>query len=168
MNPNLDHNLEDQTMALTKKSKIVQEYLQQFGLKVDILEYSESTKTAQEAANAIGCEIGQIVKSLVFRNKEQGLLFLVSGKNNLDVEKVARELKIEIKKADADFVKKVTGFSIGGVPPVAHDTKMETYIDQDLLAYDEVWAAAGMPFSVFQLESRMLQPLTNGTVIAVN
>ena len=155
-------------MALTKKSKIVQDYLQQFGLKVDILEYSESTKTAQEAANAIGCEIGQIVKSLVFRSKDQGLLFLVSGKNNLDVAKVARELKIEIKKADADFVKNVTGFSIGGVPPVAHETKMETYIDQDLLAYDEIWAAAGMPFSVFRLESRMLQPLTNGTVIAVN
>jgi prolyl-tRNA editing enzyme YbaK/EbsC (Cys-tRNA(Pro) deacylase) len=155
-------------MALSKKSKIVQDYLLQFGLKVDILEYSESTKTAQEAANAIGCEIGQIVKSLVFRNKDQGLLFLVSGKNNLNVEKVASELKIEIKKADADFVKKVTGFSIGGVPPVAHETKMETYIDQDLLDYDEVWAAAGMPFSVFRLESRMLQPLTNGTVIAVN
>ncbi|MDK2980737.1 MAG: hypothetical protein PWQ55_1084 [Chloroflexota bacterium] len=155
-------------MALSKKSKIVQDYLLKFGLKVDILEYSESTKTAQEAANAIGCEIGQIVKSLVFRNKDKGLLFLVSGKNNLNVEKVARELKIEIQKADADFVKTVTGFSIGGVPPVAHETKMETYIDQDLLAYDEVWAAAGMPFSVFRLESRMLQPLTNGTVISVN
>jgi len=155
-------------MALSKKSKIVQDYLLKFGLKVDILEYSESTKTAQEAANAIGCEIGQIVKSLVFRSKDKGLLFLVSGKNNLNVDKVARELRIEIQKADADFVKTVTGFAIGGVPPVAHDTKMETYIDQDLLEYDEVWAAAGMPFSVFRLESRMLQPLTNGQVIAVN
>jgi len=155
-------------MALSKKSKLVQDYLLQFGLKVDILEYSESTKTAQEAADAIGCEIGQIVKSLVFNSNDKGLLFLVSGNNKLDVDKVARELKIEIKKADADFVKKVTGFSIGGVPPVAHETKMETYIDQDLLAYDEVWAAAGMPFSVFRLESPMLQPLTNGKVIAVN
>jgi prolyl-tRNA editing enzyme YbaK/EbsC (Cys-tRNA(Pro) deacylase) len=154
-------------MALSKKSKIVQDYLLQFGLKVDILEYSESTKTAQEAANAIGCEIGQIVKSLVFNNNDKGLLFLVSGKNKLNVDKVARELKIDFKKADADFVKKVTGFSIGGVPPVAHETKMETYIDQDLLAYDEIWAAAGMPFSVFRLESRMLQPLTNGKVIEV-
>ena len=155
-------------MALSKKSKLVQDYLLQFGHKVDILEYSESTKTAQEAATAIGCEIGQIVKSLVFNSNGKGLLFLVSGNNKLDVEKVARELRIEIKKADADFVKKVTGFSIGGVPPVAHETKMETYIDQDLLAYDEVWAAAGMPFSVFRLESRMLQPLTNGKGIAVN
>lgn len=155
-------------MALSKKSKIVKDYLLQFGLKVDILEYSESTQTAQEAANAIGCEIGQIVKSLVFRNKNQGLLFLVSGKNNLNVDKVARALKIEIKKADADFVKEVTGFSIGGVPPVAHQTQLETYIDQELLEYNDVWAAAGMPFSVFRLESRMLQPLTNGKVIEVN
>jgi prolyl-tRNA editing enzyme YbaK/EbsC (Cys-tRNA(Pro) deacylase) len=155
-------------MALSKKSRLVQDHLLKFGLKVDIVEYSESTKTAQEAADAIGCELGQIVKSLVFRNnKDQGLLFLVSGNNKLNVDKVGRELKIEIKKADADFVKKVTGFSIGGVPPVAHETHLETYIDQDLLAYNEVWAAAGMPFSVFRLESRMLQPLTNGKVIAV-
>jgi prolyl-tRNA editing enzyme YbaK/EbsC (Cys-tRNA(Pro) deacylase) len=155
-------------MALSKKSKIVQDYLLQFGLKINVLEYSDSTKTAQDAANAIGCEIGQIVKSLIFRNKNQGLLFLISGKNNLDVDKVAKELKIEIKKADADYVKEVTGFSIGGIPPVAHQTKLETYIDQDLLEYNDVWAAAGMPFSVFKLESRMLQPLTSGKVIKVN
>jgi prolyl-tRNA editing enzyme YbaK/EbsC (Cys-tRNA(Pro) deacylase) len=156
-------------MALSKKSRIVQEYLLKFGLKIEVVEFSESTKTAQEAADAIGCEIGQIVKSLIFRNsKNQGLLFLVSGKNNLNVDKVARDLKIEFKKADADFVKEVTGFSIGGVPPVAHQTKMDTYIDQDLLEYNEIWAAAGMPFSVFKLDSRMLQPLTDGKVIKVN
>jgi prolyl-tRNA editing enzyme YbaK/EbsC (Cys-tRNA(Pro) deacylase) len=155
-------------MALSKKSKIVQDHLLKFGLKTDVVEFSESTKTAQEAADAIGCEIGQIVKSLVFRNKDQGLLFLVSGKNNLNVDRVSRDLRIEIKKADAEFVKEKTGFSIGGVPPVAHQTKLETYIDQDLLAYNEVWAAAGMPFAVFRLESRMLQPLTNGKIIKIN
>ena len=155
-------------MALSKKSKIVQDHLLKFGLKTEVVEFSESTKTAQEAADAIGCEIGQIVKSLVFRNKDQGLLFLVSGKNNLNVDRVSRDLRIEIKKADADFVKEKTGFSIGGVPPVAHQTKLETYIDQDLLAYNEVWAAAGMPFAVFCLESRMLQPLTNGKIIKIN
>ncbi len=155
-------------MALSKKSKIVQDHLLKFGLKTEVVEFSESTKTAQEAADAIGCEIGQIVKSLVFRNKDQGLLFLVSGKNNLNVDRVSRDLRIEIKKADAEFVKEKTGFSIGGVPPVAHQTKLETYIDQDLLAYNEVWAAAGMPFAVFRLESRMLQPLTNGKIIKIN
>jgi prolyl-tRNA editing enzyme YbaK/EbsC (Cys-tRNA(Pro) deacylase) len=155
-------------MALSKKSKIVQDYLLKFGLKIEVVEFPESTRTAQEAADAIGCELGQIVKSLVFRNKDQGVLFLVSGKNNLNVEKVARDLKIEVKKADADFVKTVTGFTIGGIPPVAHQTKMDTYIDEDLLGYKEVWAAAGMPFSVFKLESRMLQPLTNGKVIQVH
>ncbi len=156
-------------MALSKKSKIVQDYLFKFGLRIEVVEFSESTKTAQEAADAIGCEIGQIAKSLIFKNsKGQGLLFLVSGKNNLNVDKVSRDLKIDFKKADADFVKEVTGFSIGGVPPVAHQTKLETYIDQDLLGYGEVWAAAGMPFAVFKLESRMLQPLTDGKIIKVN
>lgn len=154
-------------MALSKKSKIVHNYLQKFGLKLEVVEFEESTKTAQEAANAIGCEIGQIVKSLIFRNKDQGLLFLVSGKNKLDTNKVSRELKIDLKKADAEFVKEATGFSIGGVPPIAHETALETYIDEDLLAYKDVWAAAGMPFSVFRLESRMLQPLTNGKIIKV-
>ena len=154
-------------MALSKKSKIVHNYLQKFGLKLEVVEFEESTKTAQEAANAIGCEIGQIVKSLIFRNKDQGLLFLVSGKNKLDTNKVSRELKIDLKKADAEFVKELTGFSIGGVPPIAHETALDTYIDEDLLAYKDVWAAAGMPFSVFRLESRMLQPLTNGKIIKV-
>jgi prolyl-tRNA editing enzyme YbaK/EbsC (Cys-tRNA(Pro) deacylase) len=154
-------------MALSKKSKIVQQYLSKFGLQLEVVEYAESTKTAQEAADAIGCELGQIVKSLVFKSKEQPILFLVSGKNKLNVEKVSQALKIEVKKADASFVKEATGFSIGGIPPVAHETKMDTYIDQDLLAYKDVWAAAGMPFSVFRLESRMLQPLTNGKVIDV-
>lgn len=156
-------------MALSKKCKIVQDYLFKFGLKIEVVEFSESTKTAQEAADAIGCEIGQIAKSLIFKNsKGQGLLFLVSGKNNLNVDKVSRDLKIDFKKADADFVKEVTGFSIGGVPPVAHQTKMDTFIDQDLLEYSEIWAAAGMPFAVFKLESRMLQPLTDGKIIKVN
>ena len=154
-------------MALSKKSKIVQQYLSKFGLQLEVVEYAESTKTAQQAADAIGCELGQIAKSLVFKSKDQPILFLVSGKNKLNVEKVSKALKIEIKKADASFVKEATGFSIGGIPPVAHQTKMDTYIDQDLLGYKEVWAAAGMPFSVFKLESRMLQPLTNGKVIEV-
>ena len=155
-------------MALSKKSKIVQDYLSKFGLKLEVVEFSESTKTAQEAANAIGCEIGQIVKSLVFKSQNKAVLFLVSGKNKLDVNKVSRNLRIEIKKADASFVKEATGFSIGGIPPVAHQTKLDTYIDQDLLEYKDVWAAAGMPFSVFRLEIRMLQPLTNGKVIQVH
>jgi prolyl-tRNA editing enzyme YbaK/EbsC (Cys-tRNA(Pro) deacylase) len=155
-------------MALSKKSKIVQDHLSKFGLKLEVVEYSESTKTAQEAADAIGCEIGQIVKSLVFKSKNKPILFLVSGKNKLDTNKVSHNLQIEIKKADASFVKEATGFSIGGIPPVAHQTPMDTYIDQDLLEYEDVWAAAGMPFSVFRLESRMLQPLTNGVVIPVH
>jgi len=155
-------------MAFSKKSRIVQEHLLKFGLRLEVFEFSESTKTAQEAADAISCELGQIVKSLVFRNNDQALLFLVSGKNTLDVKKISGELKLDISKADADFVKDTTGFSIGGVPPIAHKTKLTTFIDQDLLDYKDVWAAAGTPFSVFRLESRMLQPLTDGKPIKVN
>lgn len=155
-------------MALSKKSRIVQQHLSKFGLKLEVVEFAESTKTAQEAANAIGCEIGQIVKSLVFKNKNKAVLFLVSGNNKLDVNKVSHEQRMKIKKADASFVKEATGFSIGGIPPVAHQNTLETYIDKDLLEYKDVWAAAGMPFSVFRLESRMLAPLTNGKIIKVN
>ncbi len=154
-------------MALPKKSRIIQDYLTQFGLRLEVLEFEESTKTAQEAANAIGCEIGQIVKSLIFKHKDQALLFLVSGKNNLDVNKVCRDQKLDLKKADADYVKAVTGFAIGGVPPIAHARPLDTFIDQDLLGYQDVWAAAGTPNAVFRLESRTLQPLTNGQVIKV-
>jgi len=155
-------------MSLSKNSQIVQDYLSQFGLQLEVVELKDNTKTAQEAADAIGCEIGQIVKSLIFTHENRPLLFLVSGKNSLDVAKVSKELNIEIKKADAGFIKDVTGFSIGGVPPIAHKTKIDTYIDEALMEFEVVWAAAGMPFSVFKLESKILPTLTNGRIIKVN
>ena len=99
----------------------MQAFLDQFGLSLEVIEHSHSTRTAQEAADAVGCELGQIVKSLVFRSGQRPLLFLVSGKNQLNVNKVAEELGIKIEKADADFAREQTGYPIGGVPPVAHD-----------------------------------------------
>jgi prolyl-tRNA editing enzyme YbaK/EbsC (Cys-tRNA(Pro) deacylase) len=154
-------------MQLSKNSQKVQEYLNNFGLKLEVLELAESTRTAQEAAIAASCEVGQIVKSLVFKNGENALLFLVSGKNKLDVEKVNYQIGKEITKADADFVKEKTGYAIGGVPPVAFSSPIETYIDQDLMEYENVWAAAGTPHAVFQIKSNDLPRLTGGKVIVV-
>ena len=154
-------------MHLSKNSQRVQDYLNNFGMKIEVLELSESTRTAQEAAIAAGCEVGQIVKSLVFRSGEEALLFLVSGKNQLDVKKVMNLLGREICKADADFVKKKTGYVIGGVPPAAFSSPIETFIDEDLMKYEDIWAAAGTPHAIFQVKSNDLPRLTGGKVIAV-
>jgi prolyl-tRNA editing enzyme YbaK/EbsC (Cys-tRNA(Pro) deacylase) len=155
------------TMLLSKNSQIVQEYLDQFGLKLQVRELEQSTRTAQDAADAVGCQIGQIVKSLIFKSAERPLLFLVSGKNQLDVAKVSSQLCITLEKADADFVRENTGFPIGGVPPVAHAHQMEVYIDRDLMVYDLIWAAAGTPHAVFPLKSEDLPRITGGRLIDV-
>ena len=154
-------------MQLSKNSNKVQAYLNSFGLNINVLELTESTRTAQEAAIAAECEIGQIVKSLVFRTGEEALMFLVSGKNQLDVKKVKGFLGKEIFKADADFVKLKTGYVIGGVPPVAFSSPIAIFIDEDLLNYEFVWAAAGTPHAIFQIKSNDLPRLTGGKVIAV-
>jgi prolyl-tRNA editing enzyme YbaK/EbsC (Cys-tRNA(Pro) deacylase) len=154
-------------MELNRASQKVQDHLDQFGLDLRVKEFPDSTRTAQEAADAVGCEVGQIAKSLVFRSGAQPLLFLVSGKNQLNVDKVSRELGIPIEKADAQFVRNASGYAIGGVPPVAHAQKMEIYIDQDLMGYDLVWAAAGTPHAVFELNSSDLPRITAGRIIAV-
>jgi prolyl-tRNA editing enzyme YbaK/EbsC (Cys-tRNA(Pro) deacylase) len=154
-------------MTLSKNSARVQAFLDQFGLSLEVIEHSHSTRTAQEAADAVGCDLGQIVKSLVFRSGQRPLLFLVSGKNHLNVNKVAGELGFKIEKADADFAREQTGYPIGGVPPVAHDHPMEIYIDNDLMGYEEVWAAAGTPNAVFRIKSKNLPQITNGRLISV-
>jgi len=155
-------------MQLSKNSQKVQDHLNSFGLKIEVVELSESTRTAQEAAQAAGCDVGQIVKSLVFRSGDHAILFLVSGKNQLDAHKVSQIIGKPIAKADADFVKEKTGYAIGGVPPVAHTITIETYIDQDLLKYGDVWAAAGTPHAIFRFKSNDLPHLTGGRVIEVS
>ena len=155
-------------MALSKKSSRVQACLDGFGLQLEVRELSQSTRTAQEAADAVGCELGQIVKSLVFRCAGKPLLFLVSGKHQLDVARVGEELGLKIEKADADFARETTGFPIGGVSPIAHSHPMDIYMDSELLGYEEVWAAAGMPNAVFRIKSNDLLHITGSRVIDVN
>jgi prolyl-tRNA editing enzyme YbaK/EbsC (Cys-tRNA(Pro) deacylase) len=135
------------------------------GIEVEITEFSESTHTAAEAAAAINSTVGQIVKSLVFLSGEQPVLALVSGTNRVDTEKLAVVAGGPIKRANADIVRKVTGFSIGGVPPVGHMTSLPTYLDRDLLEYERVWAAAGTPNAVFPIASDDLQRITGATVV---
>ncbi|MDR1852107.1 MAG: YbaK/EbsC family protein [Propionibacteriaceae bacterium] len=118
---------------------------------------SDSTRTAVEAAEAVGVELGQIVKSLVFRRKEDDavVLVLTSGDNRVDEKKVSA-LTGKIGKADADFVKEKSGYTIGGVPPFGHDTEPVALMDEDLLRFDVVWAAAGNPKAVFELTPAQL------------
>lgn len=139
------------------------------GFGGQVVEFSRSTRSAEEAALAVGCELGQIVKSLVFEGlrSHRPFLVLVSGKNRVQEKKLEELVGEPIKKAAADFVKQKTGFSIGGVPPVGHRGKLETFIDQDLLSYREIWAAAGSPSSVFKLSPADLLRLTGGRVISV-
>lgn len=133
------------------------------GLGTDIIEFSQGTRTAQDAAAAIGTTVGQIVKSLVFLADGRPVLVLTSGRNRVDSAKLAREAgATRIERADADRVRAETGFAIGGVPPVGHATPMDTFIDQDLLAYDVIYAAAGTPTAIFPIAPRDLIRATGG------
>jgi len=125
-------------------------------------EFPEGTRTAQDAAAAIGCEVGQIVKSLVFVRDDEPVLVLCSGANTVDAQRLG------LHKADADLVRRATGFSIGGVPPYGHPAPLETLIDEDLMGYDEIWAAAGTPRSVFPLTPAELAERSGGTVAGVS
>jgi Cys-tRNA(Pro) deacylase len=143
----------------------VRQALQTFGIaNPAIREFGESTATAEHAAAAIGTTIERIVKSLVFLAGEQPILALVSGPNRLDTERLATLLGQQVKRANADQVRQVTGFPIGGVPPVGHTTRLDTYIDHHLLDYDEVWASAGTPTSVFPIDPPTLVRITDGRV----
>ncbi len=139
------------------------------GLTIAIKTHAQSTRTAEEAAKACGCDVGQIVKSLVFQGKASGsaILLLVSGANRVNEKTVAKVIGETLKKPDAHYVRTLTGFAIGGIPPFGHTTPLKTFIDQDLLAYPLVWAAAGTPESVFSMEPQALATATGATVIAV-
>ena len=136
---------------------------------MQVMELPASTRTAVEAAQAVGCSVGQIVKSLIFKGRESGrpLLLLVSGSNRVDMEKAAAAIGEALDKADADFVRQHTGFAIGGVPPVGHTEALDTFIDVDLLQYSEVWAAAGTPNAVFCISPADLERVTGGRVVRI-
>lgn len=134
------------------------------GSDFEVLEFTESTRTAEEAAAAIGCTVAQIGKSLIFRTTETGrpVLVVASGINRVDEKKVAQTIGEKITRADADFVRAKTGYAIGGVPPVGHLSPPIVLLDEDLLNFDSIWAAAGTPNAVFRLTPAQLLHLTRG------
>lgn len=137
------------------------------GFEPEITEFEQLTRTAQEAADAIGCAVGQIVKSLCFNVAGAPTMALVSGANRLDTRKLAALCGVGRKKvspAGADMVREATGFAIGGVPPFGHTAPMTVYIDEDLTAYDQIWAAAGTPNTVFPITPQQLAALTDGSI----
>ena len=151
---------------LSPSAQKVQDVLSALGLELIVVELPGSTRTAVEAAQAVGCDVGQIVKSLVFRGKRSlgPILVIASGKNRVSEPKIEHLVGEPIGKANADFVRQQTGFAIGGVPPVGHANPLQTFIDRDLLAYTEVWAAAGTPHAVFRLDPADLERVTGGRV----
>jgi len=139
------------------------------GLEIEVREMPRSTRTAQEAAKACGCDVAQIVKSLVFQGQDTGTPFmlLVSGANRVNETAVSGDIGEKLVRPDAQFVRDVTGFAIGGIPPFGHAERLETYIDQDLLTHDRIWAAAGTPNALFSVEPAALVEATGAKVISV-
>jgi prolyl-tRNA editing enzyme YbaK/EbsC (Cys-tRNA(Pro) deacylase) len=154
---------------LSLSGQKVQDTLQSLGYKYTVIEFAESTRTAQEAAERVGCTLGQIVKSMIFKGQTSSkpILVLTSGSNRVD-EKVISEYTGEpISRADAEFVRATTGFAIGGVPPIGHLQPMETYLDEDLLQYRSIWAAGGTPNAVFELTPADLQKMTGSKAVRI-
>lgn len=158
------------SLELSRSAQKVQDALLNLGMACIVMELPGSTRTVAEAAQAVGCQVGQIVKSLVFIGKEsrRAVLVVASGSNRVDEIMLGRLLGEPIQKADADFVRDQTGYAIGGVPPVGLDSAVKTFIDVDLLAYQKVWAAAGTPHAVFELDPRMLERMTGGSVVTIH
>lgn len=152
---------------LRKSAQKVQTVLDGFGLELTVVEFQESTRTSQEAADAIGCELGQIAKTLIFMKKTSRtpVCIIASGANRVDEKKLRAVLGEKVEKADATFVLQHTGYAIGGIPPVGHSTPLRVLIDEDLLRYEIVWSAAGTPHAVFRLTSKELVMITKGEVI---
>lgn len=150
-------------LATAKSALRVQEAL---GPDFEVLEFDAGTRSAADAAAAIGCTVSQIAKSLVFRAAESGrsILVIASGSVRVDEAKVSAQLGEAIVRGDAEFVREKTGFAIGGVPPVGHRIKPVVIVDETLLGYETIWAAAGTPKAVFKLRSEELVRLTGGTV----
>jgi prolyl-tRNA editing enzyme YbaK/EbsC (Cys-tRNA(Pro) deacylase) len=135
------------------------------GLDLDVRRFPEDTRTAADAARAIGCEVAQIVKSLVFMADDAPVLALVSGANLADTDALARELgATSVRRATGQEARAATGFAIGGVPPFGHDEALGVVVDRDLTAHDVVWAAAGLPDSVFPIAPEDLLRASGGRV----
>lgn len=151
--------------TLPDSARRVQDYLREHGFDCIVIELPNSTRTAAEAAEAIGCSVAQIAKSLVFKNRrdETPILVVASGANRVDVGKIEKQTGLQLAGANGAWVKEQVGFAIGGVPPVAHANKLRTILDQDLKVCRCIWAAAGTPRTLFKLTPADLHTMTGGS-----
>ena len=142
----------------------VQDFLSSNGYNCTVFQLPGSARTAQEAADAIGCSTAQIAKSLVFKNRQSGepVLVIASGANRVDIKKIKDQLGLKLGRADGNYVKERTGFAIGGIPPVCHTVALQTILDPDLKKYQEIWAAGGTPHALFKLIPADLESMTGG------
>lgn len=155
---------------LAKSARSIQDTLLSQGLCFEVIQLADSTRTAEEAASTIGCTPSQIVKSLIFRTKNSSrpILVLASGSNRVKEKIIESHVGEKIIRAEPDFAREITGFAIGGIPPVGHKQSIDLiFIDEDLVKYDEIWAAAGTPNAVFSLKGQELCEITNGIVLAI-
>ncbi len=154
---------------LNPSAQKVQEALTILGFANQVIEFAQTTRSAAEAAQAVGCQVGQIVKSLIFKTKQTNkpILVLASGLNRVNEKRLSELMQEPIEKPDAEFVRQKTGYAIGGVAPLGHAEKMETFIDEDLLQFETIWAAAGNPNAVFKLSPQELLKMTGGKVISI-
>jgi prolyl-tRNA editing enzyme YbaK/EbsC (Cys-tRNA(Pro) deacylase) len=157
------------SQSLSASAQRVQDALTALGMPCRVVELPASTRTSQEAAAAIGCTVSQIAKSLVFRGAQSNkpVMVIASGTNRVNEARLSELIGEPTAKADANFVRTHTGFAIGGVAPVGHATPIEIYIDQDLLQFEQIWAAAGTPNAVFELTPENLVKMTNGKVVSI-
>ncbi len=153
-------------MPLKPSAQRVQDALTERGLGERVQELTATARSAAEAAAALGCQVGQIAKSLVFRARTTGraVLVIACGSNRVDLAKVEALVGEPLDKADPEFVREQTGFAIGGIPPLGHDRPLVTVIDEDLLGFERLWAAAGHPSAVFPLTPAELVAVTGGQV----
>lgn len=151
-------------MSLSPSAQKVQDALLAAGFAHQVVEFAQTTRSAAEAAAALGCDVADIAKSIVFRGADsnQPVLVVASGPNRIDEGKVAALLGEGLKRADADFVREATGYAIGGVPPLGHGRRIRTFLDLDLRLRPRIWAAAGTPNAVFPLSFDDLLRLTAG------
>lgn len=157
-------------MTISKRAQQFQDWLNDNGYDLVVQELPESTRSADDAARALGCSKAQIVKSLLFRadNTQKPVLVLASGPNRVNEETISQLAGDTISKADPEFVKRITGYSIGGVPPIGHREQITTFVDEDLLKHSETWAAAGTPHAVFKVPGPLTRILGMHTVISVH
>jgi prolyl-tRNA editing enzyme YbaK/EbsC (Cys-tRNA(Pro) deacylase) len=154
---------------LSSSAQKVQDALKALGFAQQVIELPQATRSAAAAAQAVGCEVGQIVKSLILKSRrtKRPILVAASGSNRVSEKKIAELVSEPVEMADADFVRQQTGFAIGGVPPLGHLKRLEAFVDEDLLQYGEIWAAAGNPNAVFRLTPSDLVQMTGGRVVAI-